>query len=243
MRLDKFLSDATAYSRKELKSIIRRGQVTVNGDVVKAPEQQVSEDAEVAVKGSIVRYRKFVYLMMNKPAGFISATEDGNAPVVTELLPEEYKHFNVFPAGRLYKDTQGLLILTNDGTFGHQITSPRRQVWKRYFATLDKAAESSDCAAFEQPMDLGDFIAAPGKLHICDDPQQIYVEIAEGKFHQVKRMCEKVGKKVVTLKRCAIGGVALDENLESGKCRELTPEELELIAQGTLVPLAVNKNM
>ena len=129
MRLDKFLSDATAYSRTELKTMIRRGQVTVDGSVVKVPEQQVGEDAAVAVNGTAVRYRKFVYLMMNKPSGFISATEDGNAPVVTELLPEEYKHFNVFPAGRLDKDTQGLLILTNDGAFGHQVTSPRRQVW------------------------------------------------------------------------------------------------------------------
>ena len=239
MRLDKFLSDATAYSRKELKTMIRRGQVTVNGSVVKVPEQQVGEDAAVTVNGTEVRYRKFVYLMMNKPAGFISATEDGNAPVVTELLPEEYKHFNVFPAGRLDKDTQGLLILTNDGAFGHQVTSPRRQVWKRYFATLDRPAESADCAAFEQPMDLGDFIAAPGRLYICRNAAEVYVEIAEGKFHQVKRMCEKIGKKVVTLKRCAIGGVVLDESLGSGECRELTPAELELIVQGTLPELAV----
>lgn len=237
MRLDKYLSDATAFSRRELKSLIRNGQVTVDGAVVKIPEYQVDSAARVALKGGIVSYRKFVYLMMNKPAGFISATEDGNAPVVTELLPGEYRHFNVFPAGRLDKDTEGLLILTNDGQFAHQITSPRKQVWKRYFARLDAPATSGDAEVFTQGMDLGDFVAAPGRLIVTGNPEEVFVEIAEGKFHQVKRMCAKVGKNVICLKRCAIGGLVLDENLEPGKCRELADEELEMLKSAPLPPL------
>ena len=238
MRLDKFLSDTTAHSRKELRSFIRRGAVEVDGRIVKAPEFQVTENSTVTLNGKVERYRKFVYLMMNKPAGFISATEDGNAPVVTELLPEEYRHFEVFPAGRLDKDTEGLLVLTNDGDFGHRVTSPRKEVWKRYSAQVDAPMNEADAAAFENGMDLGDFIAAPGRLHLTADPFQVYVEIREGKFHQVKRMCAKCGKNVLYLKRCAIGGLQLDETLSSGECRELTEAEKELILQGLLPELA-----
>lgn len=237
MRLDKFLSDSTGYSRKELKSLIRSGKVAVDGSGVRVPEFQVNENSAVTLNGQAVRYRKFVYLMMNKPAGYISATEDGNAPVVTELLPAEYCHFDLFPAGRLDKDTEGLLILTNDGQFCHRITAPRKKVWKRYFARLDQAAEAGDEVQFNAGMDLGDFVAAPGKLIISADPKEVFVEISEGKFHQVKRMCAKVGKNVVYLKRCAIGGVLLDEALELGAVRELTFEELELLAAGVLPPL------
>lgn len=238
MRLDKFLSDTTAHSRKELKTFIRRGAVAVDGKIVRNPEFQVAESAVVTLNGKVERYRKFVYLMMNKPAGFISATEDGNAPVVTELLPEEYRHFEVFPAGRLDKDTEGLLILTNDGDFGHRITSPRKEVWKRYFACLDAPAEEGDAAAFRNGMDLGDFTAAPGRLLLTENPQEVYVEIREGKFHQVKRMCAKVGKNVLYLKRCAIGGLCLDEGLSPGSCRELSEAEKDLILQGVLPELA-----
>lgn len=237
MRLDKFLSDSTGYSRKELKSLIRSGKVTVDGAGVRVPEFQVNENSVVTLNGLKVCYRKFVYLMMNKPAGYISATEDGNAPVVTGLLSEEYRHFDLFPAGRLDKDTEGLLILTNDGQFCHRITAPRKKVWKRYFARLDRAVEAGDEAQFSAGMDLGDFVAAPGKLIATDVPEEIFVEISEGKFHQVKRMCAKVGKNVVYLKRCAIGGVVLDETLELGAVRELTAGELELLAAGTLPPL------
>lgn len=238
MRLDKFLSDTTAHSRKELKSFIRRGAVTVDGITVRVPEFQVTEASVVVLNGKIESYRKFIYLMMNKPAGFISATEDGNAPVVTELLPEEYRHFEVFPAGRLDKDTEGLLILTNDGDFGHRITSPRKEVWKRYFVQVDAPMDEADAAAFENGMDLGDFIAAPGRLYLTANPLEVYVEIREGKFHQVKRMCAKVGKNVLYLKRCAIGGLVLDETLAPGACRELTDTGKELILQGTLPVLA-----
>ena len=137
MRLDKFLSDTTAHSRKELRSFIRRGAVEVDGRTVKAPEFQVTENSTVTLNGKVERYRKFVYLMMNKPAGFISATEDGNAPVVTELLPEEYRHFEVFPAGRLDKDTEGLLLVTDDGELTFKLLSPGYGKKKTYFFLVD----------------------------------------------------------------------------------------------------------
>ncbi|MBO5822869.1 MAG: 16S rRNA pseudouridine(516) synthase, partial [Lentisphaeria bacterium] len=125
-----------------------------------------------------------------------------------------------------------------DGDFAHRMTSPRKEVWKRYFARLDAPMEAADTEAFASGMDLGDFTAAPGRLILSQDPCEVYVEIREGKFHQVKRMCAKVGKNVLYLKRCAVGGVALDEKLEAGKCRELTEEEKESILQGTPVELA-----
>ena len=217
--------------------MIRRGEVAVDGRVVKAPEQQTAENAAVEIKGVPVRYRRFVCLMMNKPAGYISATEDGHAPVVTELVPEEYRHFELFPAGRLDKDTEGLLILTNDGQFCHRITSPRSMVWKRYFVRLDIPAEESDAEAFASPMDLGDFVSAPGRLHLTSVPDEVLVDISEGKFHQVKRMCEKVGKKVVRLRRLAIGGLRLDEQLAPGEVRELSEAEQELVCNGELPAL------
>ncbi len=238
MRLDKFLSDTTAYSRRELKSFIRRGAVEVDGQAVRNPEFQVTENSVVTLNGKVECYRKFVYLMMNKPSGFISATEDGNAPVVTELLPEMYRHFEVFPAGRLDKDTEGLLVLTNDGEFAHRMTSPRKEVWKRYFARVDAPMDAADAAAFESGMDLGDFIAAPGRLCLTANLQEVYVELREGKFHQVKRMCAKCGKNVLYLKRCAIGGLRLDETLAPGACRELSEAEKELILLGALPELA-----
>ena len=237
MRLDKFLSDSTAHSRKELKSFIRRGTVSVAGQVVKSPEFQVDESSQITLNGEAVRYRRFIYLMMNKPAGFISATEDGNAPVVTELLPEEYRHFEVFPAGRLDKDTEGLLILTNDGQFCHNVTSPRKKVWKRYFARVDAPMDENDVELFSQGIDLGDFTAAPGKLILTRVPEEVYVEITEGKFHQVKRMCAKAGKEVLYLRRCAIGGVVLDEALAPGEVRELAAGEMELLLNGSLPSL------
>jgi 16S rRNA pseudouridine516 synthase len=168
--------------------------------------------------------------MLNKPQGFLSATEDKHDPVVVDLVPEELRHFKVFPVGRLDKDTEGLLLLTNDGNFDHALMSPRKQVVKRYFAILDKPAEAADCDMFAAGMDLGDFIAKPGKLEIDpDEPTHVFVEISEGKFHQVKRMCEKAGKTVVFLKRVAIGPLTLDETLLPGDCRELTQEEMDLL--------------
>lgn len=226
MRLDKFLSESTAYSRKEIKILAGKGAITVNGSPIKKSDSQVSELDEIAIHGEIVRYQKYIYLMMNKPAGYLSATWDKKDPVVVELLPEKYQHFQPFPAGRLDKDTEGLLLLTNDGQFDHAVTSPRKNVVKRYFAKLDSPAAPEDEIPFQNGMDLGDFIAKPAKLERTDNPCEVYVEVAEGKFHQVKRMCEKVGKTVLYLKRISIGSLLLDPALAPGEVRELTPEEI-----------------
>ena len=226
MRLDKFLSDSTDMSRKDIKQLIKKKAVTVNGEIITKPETQVGENDAVTVSGQTVSYRRFVYLLLNKPSGYVSATEDKKYPVVTDLVPEEYRHFDVFPAGRLDIDTEGLLILTNDGEFVHDITSPKKNVYKRYFARLDKPAEDTDISIFADGMEFKDFTAKPAKLEICDGNNEAYVEIAEGKFHQVKRMFERVGKTVVYLKRVSIGGLGLPDSLKLGEVKEIEYDEL-----------------
>lgn len=227
MRLDKFISDSAAYSRREIKKLIRQGIVSVNGAPATAAEQRVTETDEVEINGERVSYTKFVYLMLNKPKGYVSATEDRHYPAVTELVPEKYAHFNVAPVGRLDIDTEGLLLLTNDGDFNHALTSPSKNVYKRYFARLDKPAMAEDIAAFAAGMEFKDFTARPARLEICENSCEAYVQIAEGKFHQVKRMFERVGKTVVYLKRVAIGGLTLPEDLVSGAVREYPKTELK----------------
>lgn len=226
MRLDKYLSDSTGMSRKDIKQLIRKKSVTVNGVVAVKPEMKVCEADEVAADGERIFYKRFVYLLLNKPAGYISATEDRHYPTVTELVPNEYSHFGVFPAGRLDMDTEGLLILTNDGEFAHNVTSPGKNVYKRYFARLDSRLCEADKNEFMSGMRFKDFTAKPARLEICENPTEAYVEIAEGKFHQVKRMFERVGKNVVYLKRVSIGGLTLPSDLESGALTEVDIEWL-----------------
>lgn len=228
MRLDKYISDSTACSRREIKKLVRYRAVTVNGEVVVNADVQVDESAEVRINGKKILYRKYVYLMLNKPSGYISATEDKHDPVVVDLVPEEYRHFQVFPVGRLDKDTEGLLLLTNDGQFDHALMSPKKKVMKRYYAELDQAAQPEDAERFRAGMEFQDFTAQPAVLEITDDPKKVYIEIAEGKFHQVKRMCQRIGKEVLYLKRVAIGTLKLDETLPPGAMRELTAEEYRL---------------
>lgn len=226
MRLDKFISESSDISRKEIKQLIKRKAVYVNGELALKPETKVEETDEVVADGIRVFYKKYVYLIFNKPQGCVSATEDKNYKVVTDYVPEEYIHYNVFPAGRLDIDTEGLLILTNDGDFVHRITSPKKNVYKRYFAVLDKPAEEKDIDVFASGMEFKDFTAKSARLEICDNPSEAYVEIAEGKFHQVKRMFERVGKTVTYLRRDSIGGLCMPENLELGEMIEISKEEL-----------------
>ena len=230
IRLDKYLSEATPFSRKDIRGLVKRNAVTVNGNAAKTPDMKIDEKNDrVCVNGKTIIYRKFIYLMLNKPQGYLSATEDDRDPVVTELVPEELKHFSPFPVGRLDKDTEGLLLLTNDGQFDHELMSPRKNLYKRYYAELDAPAETADIAAFAAGMEFKEFTAKPARLEIDPaDPRKVYVEIAEGKYHQVKRMCEKVGKNVLFLKRVAIGDLKLDEALECGQVRELTADELAI---------------
>ncbi len=229
MRLDKYISETTPYSRKEIKTLIRKKEVSVNGVTASRPEEQVTENDEVCVCGKRIEYIKYVYLMLNKPQGYISATEDRHYPVVTELVPEEYAHYNVFPVGRLDIDTEGLLILTNDGALDHEVTSPKKHVYKRYFVRTDKKVEQDDIKRFAEGMSFKEFTAKPARLEICEDPHESYVEIAEGKFHQVKRMFERVGKTVVYLKRVSIGALELKEELKPGEICRLERSEVELL--------------
>lgn len=227
MRLDKYITACTAWARSEAKKLIKSGAVTVNGEVCKNADTKITETDTVTLQGAPLVYREFVYLMLNKPAGFVSATEDRQYKVVTDLVPPEYAHYNVFPVGRLDIDTEGLLILTNDGALAHELTSPKKNVYKRYFARLDSPAEESDIDAFARGMEFKDFTAKPAHLEITANPCEVYIEIAEGKFHQVKRMCERVGKTVTYLKRTAIGSLVLDETLQSGEVKELTDEDIK----------------
>lgn len=229
MRLDKYLSDCKFSCRSETKELVKKGRVRIDGMIAKKSSDNVNEDSCVEVDGERVIYKKFIYLMMNKPSGYLSAVYDKKLPVVTDLLDEDSGRFAPFPVGRLDMDTEGLLILSNDGDFAHRMTSPKKEIYKRYFAVLDKAAEEKDKAVFEEGMDLGDFTSKPARLEICANPKEIYVEICEGKFHQIKRMCEKVGKKVMYLKRVKIGELWLDGELEKGGSRELSEEDLKLI--------------
>lgn len=229
MRIDKYISGCGYASRKEVKKLIKQGLVTVSGIVCKKAEEQVGEDSEVYVNGERLVYREFVYLMLNKPQGYVSAVFDKKYPVVTDLVGEEYAHFEVFPVGRLDIDTEGLLLLTNDGKFAHEMTSPKKNVYKRYFARLDKPMVESDIEEFAKGMEFKEFTAKSARLEITDNPREVYIEIAEGKFHQVKRMCERVGKTVTYLKRVAVGSLTLDESLPLGGIRELTQEEMETL--------------
>lgn len=231
MRLDKYLTACGACTRSEAKKLIKSGAVTVDGAVCKDAAAKITEADTVSLDGRTLEYREHVYLMLNKPAGYISAVEDKHSPVVTDLVPAEYAHFGVYPVGRLDLDTEGLLLLTNDGDFSHELTSPKKNVAKRYFARLSEPADESDRAAFARGMEFKDFTAKPARLEITADPHEVYIEITEGKFHQVKRMCERVGKTVTYLKRVGIGSLALDETLKKGEVRELTAEELALVAQ------------
>ena len=230
MRLDKFLSESTPHSRKDIRVLVKCKAITVNGTAAAAPDMKVDENKDVVcVNGEKILDRKFIYLMLNKPQGYLSATEDKRDPVVVELVPQEFQHFAPFPVGRLDKDTEGLLLLTNDGQFDHELTAPGKNLYKRYYAELDLPACEEDIELFAAGMQFKEFTAKPARLEICtDDPRKVYVEIAEGKFHQIKRMCERAGKNVLYLKRVAIGNLLLDESLPTGSVRELTADELAL---------------
>ena len=232
MRIDKYLSACGVASRSEIKKLVKAGKITVNGEVAKKAEMHIDENTDIIMlEGNVISYRKYVYLMLNKPQGYISAVYDKHYPVITELIDKKYAHIEPSPVGRLDLDTEGLIILTNDGDFNHNMTSPKKNVYKRYFARLDKAAEEKDIKVFEDGIEFKDFTTKPALLEITQNPQEVFIEIAEGKFHQVKRMCEHVGKTVVFLKRVAIGPLKLDETLATGESRELTEEEIRSLKE------------
>lgn len=239
MRLDKFLASAGLGTRSDVKKLLKSGAVTVTGFSGKLqPQQHINpESDEVIVDGVPVRYREFIYLMLNKPAGYISATWDKKLPTVLDLVGEEYLHYEPAPVGRLDIDTEGLLILTNDGALNHCLLSPKRHVPKTYLAYLDGAVGDEEIQAFRDGVTLEDgYQTKSAELRILeqqDDTFAVEVVITEGKFHQVKRMFASVGRQVLYLKRIKMNRLELDESLETGAVRELTSEELELLRYGT----------
>lgn len=230
MRLDKYLSNMGLGSRKDVRGIIGSGAVTVNGQIVKSADAKIQEGvSEVQVNGQPVAYKPYVYLMLYKPAGYLSATEDGRGgPVATDLIGDDYNFYDLGPAGRLDKDAEGFLLLTNDGPFVHRIITPEKHVEKQYFVRLRKDITEADKVAFREGIRFKDgTLCRPAHLEAGEEPATAYVTICEGKFHQVKKMFLARDNEVVYLKRIAIGGIALDETLEPGEYRELTQEELE----------------
>lgn len=235
MRIDKFLSNMGYGSRKEVKILLKTKAVEVNGEVVRDPKVHVDEHADIVlVGGETVAYTEFIYLLMNKPQDVISATEDKYDQTVIDLLAEQERHFEPFPVGRLDKDTEGFLLLTNDGKLAHELLSPKKHVDKTYYALIEGQVTEEDGKAFEKGVTLDDgYITKPASLNILESGpvSKIELTITEGKFHQVKRMFESVGKRVIYLKRLSMGPLSLDPDLELGEYRHLTEEEINSLKQ------------
>lgn len=231
MRLDKYLANMGVGTRSEVKILIKKGRVEVNGMRATGPEQKISEEQdEIWVDDQVIGYNKYEYLMLHKPAGVVTATEDKRDRTVLDLIDSPLKK-QLFPVGRLDKDTEGLLLLTNDGALAHRLLSPKKHVSKVYYARIAGCVTKEDVQAFSEGLDLGDFTSMPAELKILSagEESEIEVTVCEGKFHQVKRMFEAVGKKVLYLKRLSMGKLCLDERLEVGEYRPLTQEEIGLL--------------
>ena len=233
MRLDKFLVACAVGSRTEVKNLLKAGRVTVNGKKEKSAKLQIDEETdEICFDGQKLDYEEFVYYMMNKPQGVISATEDPKHKTVLDLLDDYARAKEVFPVGRLDIDTHGLLLLTNDGKLAHALLSPKRHVDKTYLARINGVMTDADVETLAQGVPLKDFTCQPAKLELVSidtekEESLVRVTIAEGKFHQVKRMVAYCSKEVVDLQRLTMGTLTLDENLKRGEWRRLTKEELE----------------
>lgn len=231
-RLDKLLANTGRWSRKEVKEMVRAGRVLVNGQKAAKPEEKYSENAEFLVDGERIVCGEFIYLMLHKPDGVLSATEDPRQKTVLDLLPEHLRRVGLFPAGRLDKDTEGLLLLTNDGVLAHELLSPKKHVDKTYFVRVDGALNESDVEAFQAGMTLGDgYTCLSAGLEILARPDEALVTLREGKYHQIKRMLAARGKPVVYLKRLTMGPLRLDETLEKGQWRELTEQERRVLGR------------
>lgn len=233
-RLDKLLASTGKWSRREIRLLVRSGKILVNGiPAASAEEKYDPEAAEFTVDGEQVNYQQTVWLMMNKPGGVLSATEDGKGTTVLDLLPAEYGRIGLFPVGRLDKDTEGLLLLTNDGQLAHRLLSPKHHVDKIYYTRVDGCLTEEDCAAFRKGMLLGDGLQCmPAELTVlsADAQSEAYVTLREGKFHQIKRMLAACGKPVLYLKRVQMGKLPLDPALQPGNYRQLTAEEIQILS-------------
>lgn len=231
MRLDKFLANMGVGTRSEVKQLLKKNQVQVNGKNEKQSKSQINpEEDTVTVNGDLIRYVDKVYIMLNKPAGYISATEDNEHSTVLDLI-DDFQNLNIFPVGRLDKDTTGLILLTNDGQFNHDIMSPNKHVSKIYRVEAEKAVSQQDIEIFADGVELSDGKAQPAELKCTEESKTVYVTIQEGRFHQVKRMFHAIDNEVLKLKRVQIGQLQLDSSLSEGDYRELTTEEIELVQQ------------
>lgn len=226
MRLDKFLCEMNVGTRSLVKDYIRKGMVTVNEKLVKKPDEKVEPSTDViAFQGEKLAYQQYFYYMLNKPAGVVSATRDNMDKTVLDLIATNRN--DIFPVGRLDKDTEGLLLLTNDGALAHNMLSPKKHVDKTYLVTIKKQLSTNEIASLEQGLDIGDDkLTEPAKVAVLD-ATHIYLTIHEGRFHQVKRMLKAVDNEVLALKRIRFGILSLDEGLAPGEYRELTPKEVE----------------
>lgn len=227
MRIDKFLTATATCTRSEAAKAIRRGTVTVDGRAVKSPSEQIDpEEALVCFGGEEVVYRRYIYLMLNKPEGVVSATEDGDTTVI-DLLPEKYQKMDLFPCGRLDKYTVGFVLLTNNGSLGHYLLSPKHHVEKIYRFKAETPLSDEELTKLENGVDIGGYLTAPCKVTRVGEDYEI--TLTEGKYHQIRRMVEKVGSKVTFLERISFGNIALDPTLARGEWRFLTEEEIKLL--------------
>jgi 16S rRNA pseudouridine516 synthase len=234
VRLDKFLADAGVGTRSEVKKLIQKGKVQINGEAVRRPEQKVSAEDKVFLEGKTVGAApEFVYYLLHKPAGCVSATEDSRDQTVMEYVPRGRK--GLFPVGRLDKDTEGLLLITDNGSMAHELLSPKKHVDKTYYAVVEGCVTEEDVKRIAEGVDIGEKKPTlPAKLEIMkaeEKQSEIHLTICEGKFHQVKRMMEALGKKVTYLRRISMGPLVLPQDLRPGEYRELSAEEVEKLEE------------
>lgn len=231
-RLVKIIASQGKYSRSEVKKLVKAGLVTLNGEKVKSADVKADvEKDNIAVDGENISYKKHIYIMLNKPQGVVSATDDPVHKTVIDLVPPELFRKGLFPAGRLDGDTTGFVLITDDGDFAHRILSPKNHIMKTYHATLDHSLTDDDIKKFTGGIELRDgtlCLEAQVKM-LTDEPPVAEVKIHEGKYHQIKRMFAALGNRVVALKRVKMGGLDLDKSLKEGECREITAQELEFI--------------
>ncbi|MCD7894863.1 MAG: rRNA pseudouridine synthase [Erysipelotrichaceae bacterium] len=238
MRLDKLLAHSGYGTRKEVKSYIRQGLVSVNGNIIKKDDYHVDQHLDkIMIDGEYVNYEEYVYYMLNKPAGYVSATTDNRYPTVVELIDDYYRD-DLFPIGRLDIDTEGLLILSNDGKLSHELLSPKKHCPKIYYARVKGIVDENDIELFMKGIQLEDFTCQSSILKIINinnGISEVTVEIYEGKFHQIKRMFLSLGKEVLYLKRLQMNNLKLDENLKIGQYRRLTDEELNRLKNQSVI--------
>lgn len=232
LRLDKYLTNLAVGSRSQVKEIIKKGKIKVNGQIINKPEFHVNEETDtIELDGMTLEYSRFYYYMLNKPAGVVSAVTDNNCKTVLDIMDITPKN-GLFPVGRLDKDTEGLLLITNDGQLAHDLLSPNNHVNKTYYVELDGELIDSDVKLFQEGLDIGEKSKTkPAVLKILEERNKALMTITEGKYHQVKRMFAAIGLTVTYLKRISMGTLELDESLKTGEYRKLTEEEIKLLIE------------